>query len=140
MCGPPFIEHDRSRPNSLPPLVYWMRFKKTELHDLKQKHGGKQGQSYSPGAKGLVNGRSSRSSATTPPRRASPRNPKRRAREASRALEQSTMGTKAQQALASQWEATKRESVHARSQRRADEAEARFEQRKLRRKQKHRGH
>ena len=63
------------------------------------------------------------------------RNPKRRAREASRALKQPAMGTKAQQALARQ-----RESVRARSQRRADEAEARFEQRKQKRKQKHRGH
>lgn len=68
------------------------------------------------------------------------KNPKRRAREASKALKQPAMGTKAQQALASQREAMKRESVRARSQRRADEAEARFEQRKLKRKQKHRGH
>ena len=68
------------------------------------------------------------------------RNPKRRAREASRALKQPAMGTKAQQALASRREAMKRESVRARSQRRADEAELRFEQRKLKRKQKHRGH
>ena len=68
------------------------------------------------------------------------RNPKRRAREASRALKQPAMGTKAQQALASRRETMKRESVRARSQRRADEAEARFEQRKLKRKQKHRGH
>ena len=67
------------------------------------------------------------------------KNPKRRVREASRALKQPAMGTKAQQALASQREATKRESVRARSQRRADEAEARFEQRKLKRQQKHRG-
>lgn len=50
------------------------------------------------------------------------------------------MGTKAQQALASQRETMKRESAHARSRRRAEEAEARFEQRKLKRKQKHRGH
>ena len=50
------------------------------------------------------------------------------------------MGTKVQQALASQRETMKRESVRARSQRRAGEAEARFEQRKLKRKQKHRGH
>ena len=50
------------------------------------------------------------------------------------------MGPKAQQALASQREAMKQESARARSQRRADEAEARFEQRKLKRKQKHRGH
>lgn len=68
------------------------------------------------------------------------RNPKRRAREASRALKQPAMGTKAQQTLASQREAVKRGSVRARSQRRADKAEVRFEQRKLKRKQKHRGH
>ena len=68
------------------------------------------------------------------------KSPKRRAREASRALKQPAMGTKAQQALAAQREAMKRESAQARSQRRADEAEARFEQRKLKRKQKHRGH
>ncbi|MCQ5092023.1 YjdF family protein [Slackia exigua] len=68
------------------------------------------------------------------------KNPKRRAREVSKVLKQPAMGTKAQQALASQRETMKRELVRARSQRRADEAEARFEQRKLRRKQKHRGH
>ena len=68
------------------------------------------------------------------------KNPKRRAREAARALKQPAMGTKAQQALAAQREAMKRESAHARSQRRADEADARYEQRKLKRKQKHRGH
>lgn len=68
------------------------------------------------------------------------KNPKRRARVASKALKQPAMGTKAQQALASRREAMKRESVRARSQRRADEAEARFEQRKQKRKQKHRGH
>lgn len=68
------------------------------------------------------------------------KNPKRRAREAAKALKQAAMGTKAQQALASRREAMKRESVRARSRRRADGAEARFEQRKLKRKQKHRGH
>lgn len=68
------------------------------------------------------------------------KNPKRRAREVSKTLKQPAMGTKAQQALASQRETMKQKSVRARSQRRADEAEARFEQRKLRRKQKHRGH
>ena len=67
------------------------------------------------------------------------KNPKRRAREAARALKRPAMGTKAQQALARQREAMKRESARARSQRRADEAEARFEQRKQKRKQKHRG-
>ncbi|WP_216400482.1 YjdF family protein [Arcanobacterium phocae] len=68
------------------------------------------------------------------------KNPKRRAREAAKALKQPAMGTKAQQALANQRETMKRESAQARSRRRADEAEARFEQRKLKRKQKHRGH
>lgn len=68
------------------------------------------------------------------------RNPKRRAREALKALKQPAMGTKAQQALADQREAKKRESIHARSQRRAEDAEARFEQRRMKRKQKHRGH
>ena len=67
------------------------------------------------------------------------RNPKRRAREAAKALKQPAMSTKAQQALANQREAMKRESTHARSQRRAEKAEARFKQRKLKRKQKHRG-
>ena len=68
------------------------------------------------------------------------RNPKRRAREAAQALKRPAVSTKAQQALANQRETMKRESARARSQRRADEAEARFEQRKQKRKQKHRGH
>ncbi|MBS7106908.1 MAG: YjdF family protein [Collinsella sp.] len=68
------------------------------------------------------------------------KNPKRRAREAAKALKRPAVSTKAQQALAAQREAMKRESARARSQRRADEAEVRFEQRKLKRKQKHRGH
>lgn len=62
------------------------------------------------------------------------KNPKRRAREAAKALKRPAVSTKAQQALANQREAMKRESARARSQRRADEAEARFEQRKLKRK------
>lgn len=49
-------------------------------------------------------------------------------------------GTKAQQALANQRETMKRESAYARSQRRAKEADVRFEQRKLKRKRKHRRH
>ena len=57
------------------------------------------------------------------------KNPKRRAREAAKALKQPAMSTKARQALANQRETMKRESARARSQRRADEAEARFEQR-----------
>lgn len=68
------------------------------------------------------------------------KNPKRCVREASRALKQPAMGTKAQQALVAQREAMKQASAHARGRRRAEEAEARFEQRKLKRKQKHRGH
>lgn len=68
------------------------------------------------------------------------KNPKRRTREAAKTLKQPAMGTKAQQALAAQREAMKQESAHVRSQHRADEAEARFEQRKQKRKQKHRGH
>ena len=68
------------------------------------------------------------------------KNPKRRAREAAKALKQPAMSTKAQQALAAQREAMKQESAHARSRRHADEADVRYEQRKLKRKQKHRGH
>ena len=68
------------------------------------------------------------------------RNPKRRAREAAKALKQPAMSTKVQQALADQRENMKRESARKRSQRHAEEAEARFERRKLKRKQKHRGH
>ena len=68
------------------------------------------------------------------------KSPKRRAREAAKALKQPAMGTKAQQALANQRETMKRESAHARSQRRAEEEKARFQQRKLKRKRKHRGH
>ena len=68
------------------------------------------------------------------------KNPKRRAREASKALKQPAMGTKAQQALANQREIMKRESARTRRQRHVEKADARFEQRKLKRKRKHRGH
>ena len=68
------------------------------------------------------------------------KNPKRRAREAAKALKHPAMSTKAQQALASQREAMRRESARARSRRRAEETKARFEQRMLKHKQKHRGH
>ena len=68
------------------------------------------------------------------------KNPKRRAREAAKALKGPAVSTKAQQALAAQREAMKRESAHVRSRRRVEEADARYEQRKLKRKQKHRGH
>ena len=49
------------------------------------------------------------------------KNPKRRAREAAKALKRPAMSTKAQQALAAQREAMKQESAHARSRRRAEE-------------------
>ena len=68
------------------------------------------------------------------------KNPKRRAREAAKALKRPAVSTKAQQALAAQREAMKRESAHARNRRRVEEADARYEQRKLKRKQTHRGH
>ena len=68
------------------------------------------------------------------------RNPKRRAREASKALRQPAMSTRAQQALANRRETMKRESAQARRQRHVEKADARFEQRTLKRKQKHRGH
>lgn len=68
------------------------------------------------------------------------KNPKQRAREAAKALKRPAVSTKAQQALAAQREAMKQESAHARSRRRVEEADARYEQRKLKRKQKHRGH
>ena len=68
------------------------------------------------------------------------KNSKRRAREAAKALKQPAMSTKAQRALANQRETMKLESVQARSKRRTEEAKARFEQRTLKRKRKHRGH
>lgn len=68
------------------------------------------------------------------------KNPKRRAREAAKALKRPAVSTRAQQALAARREAMKRESAHARSRLRVEEADARYEQRKLKRKQKHRGH
>ena len=68
------------------------------------------------------------------------RNPKRRAREAAKALKQPAMSTKAQQALANQRETMKRESAQARRQRHVERTKARFEQRTLKRKRKHRGH
>ena len=68
------------------------------------------------------------------------RNPKRRAREAAKALKRPAMGTKAQQALAAQREAMKRERLTREADAVRKEAEARYEQRKLKRKQRHRGH
>ena len=55
------------------------------------------------------------------------KNPKRRAREAAKALKRPAVSTKAQQALAAQREAMKQASAHTRSRRRAEEADVRFE-------------
>ena len=55
------------------------------------------------------------------------RSPKRHAREAAKTLRQPAMSTKAQQARSNQRETMKRESAHVRSQRRAEEADARYE-------------
>ena len=52
------------------------------------------------------------------------KNPKRRAREAAKALKQPAMSTKAQQTLAAQRETKRQESAHTRSRRRAEEANA----------------
>lgn len=68
------------------------------------------------------------------------RNPKRRQREAAKALARPAVGTKAQRALSGQREAAKQSVARERSRRRAEEAEARFAQRQEKRRQKHRGH
>lgn len=69
-----------------------------------------------------------------------PRNPKRRMREAAKALRKPAMSTKAQQAISAQRESKKMKSSRERSQRRQEEKQARFVQRSEKRKQKHRGH
>lgn len=68
------------------------------------------------------------------------KNPKRRIREASKALKQSAVSTKAQQALAEQRTALKEKSAQTRKARREEEKQARFERRTEKRKQKHHGH
>ena len=68
------------------------------------------------------------------------KNPKRRQREASKALKRPPAGTKAQIALAEQREASKRAAAGIRKQRREAEKRARFEQRAEKRKEKKRGH
>lgn len=69
-----------------------------------------------------------------------PGNPKRRMREAAKALRKPAMSTKAQQAISAQRESKKMESSRERSRRRQEEKQARFVQRAEKRKQKHRGH
>ena len=68
------------------------------------------------------------------------RNPKRRIREAAKALRKPVMSTKAQEALSAQRESRKMESSRDRSNRRQEEKQARFAQRAEKRKQKRRGH
>ena len=68
------------------------------------------------------------------------KNPKRRMRDAAKALKKPAMGTKAQQALAEQRKAFKREGAQVRKTTREEEKQARFERRAEKRKRKHRGH
>ena len=72
-----------------------------------------------------------------PPKAAA--NPKRRHREAARALSQRGPSTKAQQALSEEREAAARQRKVDSRERRKQEEQRRFEQRQEKRKQKHRG-
>ena len=68
------------------------------------------------------------------------KSPKRRQREASKALKQPPASTKAQLALAEPREASKRAAAEIRKRRREEGRRARFEQRAEKRKEKKRGH
>ncbi|RNL48090.1 YjdF family protein [Paraeggerthella hongkongensis] len=68
------------------------------------------------------------------------KSPKRRQREASKALDKSAVSTKAQQVLADRREARKRAAVKLRKLKHDEEKRARFEQRSEKRKKKKRGH
>ena len=68
------------------------------------------------------------------------KSPKRRQREASKALKQSPASTKAQLALAEQREASKQAAAEVRKQKREEKKRVRFEQRAEKRKEKRRGH
>ena len=68
------------------------------------------------------------------------KNPKRRMREAAKALSKPAMSTKAQQALSEQRESMKEQSVHRRSLKKQEKKQERFELREAKRKEKHRGH
>ena len=68
------------------------------------------------------------------------KNPKRRMREAAKALKRPAVGTKAQRALSEQRKAMKEASAQARSQKRKEEKQAEFDREQEKRKQKHRGH
>lgn len=67
------------------------------------------------------------------------KNPKRRMREAAKALSKPTMSTKTQQALSEQRESMKEQSVHRRSLKKQEKKQERFKLREAKRKQKHRG-
>ncbi len=68
------------------------------------------------------------------------KNPKRRMREAAKALKKAAVSTKAQQAISAQRESMKSDSSRARRQKRQKEKQARFAKRTEKRKKKHRGH
>lgn len=68
------------------------------------------------------------------------KNPKRRMREAAKALKESPTSTKAQQALSAEREAMKADSIRVRSQRRREMALQRYELRSAKRKRKRCGH
>lgn len=68
------------------------------------------------------------------------KNPKRRMREATKALSKPATSTKAQQALSEQRESMKEQSVLRRSLKKQEKKQERFELREAKRKQKHRGH
>lgn len=67
------------------------------------------------------------------------RNPKRRQRQAAKALKRPAMSTKAQQALSEQRAAMKQSADRSRRQKRSDKKQKRFELRAKKRKQKHCG-
>lgn len=71
--------------------------------------------------------------------KAEARSPKRRQRQAARMLAGSGAGTKAQQALAAQREQNRQERGQAARRRRAEEQQRRFEQKQIKKKQKHKG-
>lgn len=68
------------------------------------------------------------------------KNPKRRQREASKAIKQPPASTKAQLALAEQREASQQDAAQARKKKRDEEKKARFDRRSAKRKEKRRGH
>lgn len=68
------------------------------------------------------------------------KNPKRRMREAAKALSKPATSTKAQQALSEQRESMKEQSVHRRSLKKREKKQEQFELREAKRKEKHRGH